>query len=267
MRITSRFHQILAAVFGSALIVFSGAAEAGIIRRAGSTTAVAPPAPGTMVLTADTIAIGDAIPTVPSDYVYHNGLGPGVSVDFAGSTACQYFVEECWGEYAPGESVFLEGAIWGGHNTAILSYDFEIRDSFGTVLFAFDETSPETTTGALFAPGDPGNPCNGVNHYDIYGSANCQLFSVSFDLPDTIPFNEWLTVHMSARYTAPAGQIFAISDANGDFVQILFSEIGLPAPDLLIKRVPTVPEAPTLGLLLVGGLGLWRRHRARTQQI
>lgn len=244
-------------VLGLAVVCVSGVADAGIIRRAGSTGAVAPAIAGTMILTNEPLSVGDAFPTPLSpDYIFNDGDAPGINMDFAGSAKCDHFFETCWGDYLPGETVYLEGGIWGGSNVALLSYTYEIIDSNGTVLFAFDETSAETTTGALFASTDAGNPCIGVPFYDPTDSGNCQAIALTMILPDTIPFFEWLDVRMTGTYTAPTGMIFATDDYTAPTVRELNTSITAYSSILQIRRINSVPEGPASALLLIGVLGL-----------
>lgn len=263
-----KFLALVGLVFG--LGNTFGSAEAGLIRMAGSTTAVAPPGLGYAHLvpipTSGTPAFGDPFPAAENgDHIFHNGLGPGIAADFAGSSSCNWYNQICWGEYVPNEAVFLEAAIWGGSNEAILTYEFRIKDDTNALLFSFDQSDVETATGPLYANGDAGNPCVGVNHYGS-GSGNCQQFSVTFLIPDTIPFGEWLHVSVRATYTAPSGEIFVFSDDVGQTVTATLASMSGYTNDIRIKRVPLLPEAPTLALAIFGLCGLFNLKKRRNKE-
>lgn len=264
-----RFGKVASALAAVVVtFVSSLAADAGIVRHPGSGSLVAPAMPGSTHLVSDTNGIGDPLPAVSTEYVFHDGSAPIVEVTYAGTTQCLWGLEECWGEYVPGETTFFEGAVWGGQETAILSYEWTIRNEDGDILFTFTDASPETTTGLFYQGGtDPANPCVGAFLYS--DAVSCQHFWISLVLPTSLNLNEFYYAQWQATYTAPAGMHFATSNGgSGDEIVLVQSTLSGASHLFPIMRIAAVPEAPAAFLVLFGvagivGLRSRRRRRIR----
>ena len=255
----------------SAMLAFAGLmfcssiAEAGIIRRAGSSSATAPARTGSTALVSDTVQLNDPFPAATAEYLVHDGDAPQVHVGFAGASKCDWFAETCWGEYLPGEHIVLEGAIYGGNTTlANLTFEFTIRDmTTFQVVHQYPESAPETSID-LFYPDytTPGNPCVGVSFFAT-DSGGCQAFSIDVEVPTDLLVNTFYQAGWTARWNAPSGMHYVLTnteDASSVVEEIRpFMESG--SFYMPIMRLAPVPEAPVLPLLAFGiGLLYWRRR-------
>lgn len=257
----ARVASTLIAVAGVFLV--SLVAEAGIVRRGGSGSLLAPAVSGSTYLVSSTIGFGEPLPAVTQEYDFNNGHAPDVQTSFAGSSQCMWGLEECWGEYVPGETAFFEGAIWGGQQTANLSYQWIITNGGGDVLFTFAESDLETTTGTFYQGGsDPTNPCVGVFLYN--DSVSCQHFSISLLLPTSLNIGETYFAQWQATYTAPLNMHFATSGLGpGDNIILTRDSLSSASRLFPIMRI-AVPEAPAALIIvfgLTGILGLRRRRK------
>lgn len=249
-------------IAAAGVFLVSLVAEAGIVRGAGSGTLVAPAGSGSTYLISSGIGTHEPLPAVTQVYDFNVGHGPGVETNFAGSSKCMWGLEECWGEYVPGEVAFFEGAIWGGQQTAILSYEWIITNGDGDVLFTFAAADPETDTGTFYqgGSGDPTNPCVGVFLYN--DSVSCQQFSISLLLPTSLNVGETYFAQWHATYTAPENMHFAIG-VQGGTIALTRDSLSASSHLFPIMRI-AVPEAPAALLIvfgLTGFLGLRRRRK------
>lgn len=259
MRVFGQVKSALTAALG--ILAISFIADAGVVRNPGNNSVAAPALSGETHLISDAVGVGAAMPSVGEDYIFHNGSAPHVSVSHAGVTVCEILHFDCWGEYLPDETAVFGGAIWGGSPVATLSYEMVIRDDDGFVLYTFTDLSSEAATlGYYEGDATPGNPCVGAF---LYGGIDvgCQYFEMSMILPDGILYNEWYAAEWSAIYTAPAGMHFATNLIEGGLIESVSDTMWGMSSRFNFKRVRPVNEAPAIGFLVLGGLGLAIRRR------